>query len=441
MTSKQRSRSAPGRRRARSRGFSASPANSPSVGRSKPTPAAVDPPPVAMTASEPLALRDDATWAAALNAAFTRLQDEVRQRAHSVLGGELARVLGASGQVAAALGRHEAPPAPEHRSEPATGKPARAAPAPALSKPSPAPSPQLTAPFLTDPIPAAPPAARSVARPARPAPDAPAPVAAVVRRRSAKLLGDMPPPAPSDPGADQTSYPGEPAPEVAQLTLTGLAPAPEASDADPDVDLDDATADDVEAGPADDAERERERRRDERREARMQRRQWRQERARQRRAEARMRQAAKQIGSGVFPAPGMRSPDDAAAHADAALPDASAPPRGGTSAASNHDDAALAAQAELALDSDDPYASDADAVEPAQATDGRKRIRWTRESIITELASFLVSGTVIDASFIERYGPPGLVAATRRVFGRFDAALNVAGLHVAKLYPDGPPAR
>jgi hypothetical protein len=48
-------------------------------------------------------------------------------------------------------------------------------------------------------------------------------------------------------------------------------------------------------------------------------------------------------------------------------------------------------------------------------------------------------GTVLDASFLTRHGPPGLVAATRRVFGRFDAAMNVAALHVSKLQPDGPP--
>ena len=73
---------------------------------------------------------------------------------------------------------------------------------------------------------------------------------------------------------------------------------------------------------------------------------------------------------------------------------------------------------------------------------GRKgRTAWTRDAIINELASWMASGTSIDAAFVKRYGPPGLVAATRRVFGRFDAALNVAGLHFSKLYPDGPPER
>jgi len=74
-------------------------------------------------------------------------------------------------------------------------------------------------------------------------------------------------------------------------------------------------------------------------------------------------------------------------------------------------------------------------------TGSRKRVPWTRESIINELASWMLSGTAIDAPFVTRHGPPGLVAASRRVFGRFEAALNVAGLHVSKLYPDGPPGK
>lgn len=78
---------------------------------------------------------------------------------------------------------------------------------------------------------------------------------------------------------------------------------------------------------------------------------------------------------------------------------------------------------------------------PPQPTGSRKRVPWTRESIVNELANWMLSGTAIDATFVTRHGPPGLVAATRRVFGRFDAALNVAALHVSKLYPDGPPER
>jgi hypothetical protein len=77
----------------------------------------------------------------------------------------------------------------------------------------------------------------------------------------------------------------------------------------------------------------------------------------------------------------------------------------------------------------------------ATAAPTGKRGKWTRETIINELATWMLSGTAIDAAFVTRHGPPGLVAAARRVFGRFEAALNVAGLRVSELYPDGPPQR
>jgi hypothetical protein len=79
--------------------------------------------------------------------------------------------------------------------------------------------------------------------------------------------------------------------------------------------------------------------------------------------------------------------------------------------------------------------------QPSVPIGGSGRPRWTRESIIGELATWLLSGTAIDAQFMARHGPRGIVAAVRRVFGRFDAALNLAALHNAKLYPGGPPAR
>lgn len=78
---------------------------------------------------------------------------------------------------------------------------------------------------------------------------------------------------------------------------------------------------------------------------------------------------------------------------------------------------------------------------PSAPAEGRGRARWTRESIVSELATWLLSGTAIDAQFMTRHGPRGLVAAARRICGRFDAALNLAALHNAKLYPEGPPTR
>lgn len=78
---------------------------------------------------------------------------------------------------------------------------------------------------------------------------------------------------------------------------------------------------------------------------------------------------------------------------------------------------------------------------PGLPAGARGRARWTRDSIISELATWMLSGTAIDAQFMTRHGPKGLVAAIRRIFGRFEAALNVAALHNSKLYPEGPPAR
>lgn len=85
-----------------------------------------------------------------------------------------------------------------------------------------------------------------------------------------------------------------------------------------------------------------------------------------------------------------------------------------------------------------PAPEPAPAAPTPTAVSGKRR-QWTRESIIDELSGWIISKTMIDAAFLTRHGPPGLVAAARRVFGRFDAALNVASLHVSKLYPDGPP--
>jgi len=81
------------------------------------------------------------------------------------------------------------------------------------------------------------------------------------------------------------------------------------------------------------------------------------------------------------------------------------------------------------------------AAPPGRPAGARGRTRWTRDTIISELATWLLSGTAIDAQFMTRHGPKGLVAAIRRVFGRFDAALNLAALHNSRLYPDGPPTR
>ena len=92
----------------------------------------------------------------------------------------------------------------------------------------------------------------------------------------------------------------------------------------------------------------------------------------------------------------------------------------------------------------EPVAAPPPAPPPPIERDARlegKRRKWTREAIVDALAHWLVNGNAVDASYVTRHGPPGLAAAARRIFGRFDAALNVASLHVSKLYPDGPPPK
>ena len=69
-----------------------------------------------------------------------------------------------------------------------------------------------------------------------------------------------------------------------------------------------------------------------------------------------------------------------------------------------------------------------------------KRPRWTRDAVIAELCEWLISG-IVEPAFLRRHGKPGLVTAATRIFGRFDSALNVANLYLAKQYPDGPPAK
>ncbi len=75
---------------------------------------------------------------------------------------------------------------------------------------------------------------------------------------------------------------------------------------------------------------------------------------------------------------------------------------------------------------------------PSSVPDGKRR-PWTRETVIDELAQWLLTGQVVEAAFVTRHGRPGLVAGAKRIFGRFDAALNAANLHLARKHPDGPP--
>lgn len=61
---------------------------------------------------------------------------------------------------------------------------------------------------------------------------------------------------------------------------------------------------------------------------------------------------------------------------------------------------------------------------------GRVPGDWTRDAVISELGQWLTSKE-LDPAFLKRHGPRGLVEAAKRIFGRFDAALNAANLAIA----------
>jgi hypothetical protein len=81
-----------------------------------------------------------------------------------------------------------------------------------------------------------------------------------------------------------------------------------------------------------------------------------------------------------------------------------------------------------------------DASAPTPPMEPSKR-DWSRTRVVTELAQWLLEDPTIDAATLGRRGQGALVSWARRLFGRFDAALNAANLHLAELYPDGPPKR
>jgi len=66
---------------------------------------------------------------------------------------------------------------------------------------------------------------------------------------------------------------------------------------------------------------------------------------------------------------------------------------------------------------------------------------WTRDRVITELATWLLQESGLDAATLTRRGQAPLATWSRRLFGRFDAALSAANLHLAARYPDGLPTR
>jgi len=122
------------------------------------------------------------------------------------------------------------------------------------------------------------------------------------------------------------------------------------------------------------------------------------ERARPRKRGAEPRKPQLELGFGEAPQhqrqlelelpPARSAAANAAPQAGAAVEPRSEPEPSGTT------DAAAAPAAEPAP--------------PSAPVGGRGRARWTRETIVSELAAWMLSGTAIDAQFIARHGPPGL---------------------------------
>jgi hypothetical protein len=70
-----------------------------------------------------------------------------------------------------------------------------------------------------------------------------------------------------------------------------------------------------------------------------------------------------------------------------------------------------------------------------------RRGPWSRQQVIDELSSWLLGGNPVEAAFLVRQGHRALVASAKRHFGRFEAALNAANLHLANLHPEGIPSK
>ncbi len=73
----------------------------------------------------------------------------------------------------------------------------------------------------------------------------------------------------------------------------------------------------------------------------------------------------------------------------------------------------------------------------ADAPPGRGQ--WTRDLVVKELATWLLGGNPVEASYLIRHRQRALVVNAKKFFGRFEAALNAANLQLAKDYPEGIP--
>lgn len=66
---------------------------------------------------------------------------------------------------------------------------------------------------------------------------------------------------------------------------------------------------------------------------------------------------------------------------------------------------------------------------------------WTRDVVVDELAKWLLGGNPVEAAYLLRHKQRKLVVNAKKFFGRFEAALNAANLHLARQYPGGIPSK
>lgn len=150
--------------------------------------------------------------------------------------------------------------------------------------------------------------------------------------------------------------------------------------------------------------------------------------------EARIRDLAHEIVARVFAAElqrraaagtltrGARDPGDDGDDAD----------RAGAADAGDADDAAGARDQ---ADADAPASPSP--TRTADAPPGRGQ--WTRDLVVKELATWLLGGNPVEASYLIRHRQRALVVNAKKFFGRFEAALNAANLKLAQDYPEGIP--
>jgi hypothetical protein len=89
----------------------------------------------------------------------------------------------------------------------------------------------------------------------------------------------------------------------------------------------------------------------------------------------------------------------------------------------------------------DAHAEEAAASATRTAGGPPGRGQWTRDLVISELATWLLGGNQVEAAFLVRHGHRALVTNAKKFFGRFEAALNAANLHLAKQFPEGIPSK